>query len=288
GFRSVVFSDLIQFFVMCLSVFLVIAFSAYEFGGLNFLKTNLDPSYFSLTGSSSISETLVWGLIALSTLVDPNFYQRCFAVKNKATAKWGIVISIGIWVCFDLCTTFGAMYAKAIIPNADSSSAYLNYAVQLLPSGMRGFVLAGILATIISTLDSYLFLAGTSLSYDLAPKKWRGRVSNHYISIILVGLVSIIFASYFKGNIKTVWKTLGSYSSACLLFPVVFAYFFPKRIGDKAFVTASLSSAFCVTVWRSIELKGFLANVDELYIGLLCSATILMLSIIKKNKTSAS
>ena len=41
GFRSVVFSDIIQFFVMCLGVFFVLFFSIYNYGGISFLKSNL-------------------------------------------------------------------------------------------------------------------------------------------------------------------------------------------------------------------------------------------------------
>ena len=47
GLRAVVFSDLVQFFAMCLGVFLVLAFSAGTFGGLGFLRENLPPDYFS-------------------------------------------------------------------------------------------------------------------------------------------------------------------------------------------------------------------------------------------------
>ena len=168
GLRSVVFSDLIQFFVMCLGVASVLLFSIFQFGGFSFLEMNLAPSYFSPTGENSMATTLVWGFIAMSTLVDPNFYQRCFAAESPKVAKKGILVSTIIWILFDLCTTFGAMYAKAVISEADSNTAYLTYSIQLLPPGLKGFFLAGILATILSTLDSYLFLAGATLSHDLA------------------------------------------------------------------------------------------------------------------------
>ena len=174
GLRAVVFSDVIQFFTMIAGVFLVLVFSISTHGGWNFLRDNLPPSHFSLTGGEGWGSTLVWGLIALSTLVDPNFYQRCFAAKNPSVAKKGILISTGIWFCFDICTTLGAMYARAVMPEALPGNAYLLHAVQVLPDGLRGLMLAGILATILSTLDSYLFLAGTTIGFDLLPGKHRG------------------------------------------------------------------------------------------------------------------
>jgi len=277
GLRAVVFSDIIQFFVMCLGVFLVLAFSVGTFGGLDFLQANLPASHFNPTGDVGLATTLVWGFIALSTLVDPNFYQRCFAADKPSTAKRGILISTAVWFCFDICTTFGAMYAKAVIPEAESGQAYLTYAIQLLPSGLRGFVLAGILATILSTIDSYLFLAGTTLAYDLAPKKHKGHVLLHHLGIAIVGIISVIMALVFDGNIKAVWKTLGSYSAACLLLPVIFGYIFPKKVKDNQFIFACILGIIATSYWRNATHQGFWANIDELYAGILATLLGLLL-----------
>ena len=277
GFRAVVFSDIIQFFVMCLGVFLVLLFSIKLFGGFGFLKTNLPAAHFTLTGGEGIATTLVWGFIALSTLVDPNFYQRVFAAKNTKTAKKGILISTSIWILFDICTTSGAMYARAVIPEAASDKAYLIYALQILPNGIRGFVLAGILATILSTLDSYLFIAGTTVSFDLMPKRFKGKIYLHQLGIIIVGIIAVLMGLLFEGNIKAVWKTLGSYSASCLLLPVMYGYIFPKKIKDMQFVFASILGVITVSVWRNIPLSGFWQNVDELYMGIAATSLGLIL-----------
>jgi solute:Na+ symporter, SSS family len=272
GFRAVVFSDIIQFFVMCSGVVLVLVFSIGQFGGLSFLQANLPDSYFTLTGGETLATTFVWGFIALSTLVDPNFYQRVFAAKSPEVAKKGIIISTAIWFCFDICTTAGAMSAKATIPDADPGQAYLIYGLQILPPGLRGFVLAGILATILSTLDSYLFIAGTTVTYDLVPKRFRGKVGLHHLGIIAVGIIAVLMSTLFEGNIKAVWKTLGSYSASCLLLPVLYGYIFPNKIRDNQFIFASILGIITTTYWRFAEHSGFYANIDELYIGVLATS----------------
>lgn len=278
GLRAVVYSDLIQFFVMCFSVAMVLFVSINTFGGIGFLESKLPTSYFKLTGHHGIGPTLVWGLIALATLVDPNFYQRCFAAKNIQTARKGILISTVIWCFFDICTTLGAMYARATIPEADSAQAYLTYSLQLLPAGLRGLFLAGLLATILSTLDSYLFLAGTTLAYDLAPLKWKGRPWVHHFGVVLVGILALVLAVIFDGNIKEVWKILGSYFAACLLFPVVAGHIFPKKISDLSFVSSTILAAIVVTAWQLLPLSNQLSQIEPLYAGLLASALGLFLS----------
>lgn len=268
GFRAVVFSDIIQFFVMCSSVIGIFILSVWHFGFDPL--TTLPDRYFDPTGGYGILSTLSWGLIAVSTLVDPNFYQRTFAAKSLDTAKKGIIISTFIWFIFDISLTFGAMYAKATIPEADSQYGYFIYAIQLLPDGARGFVLAGIAATVLSTLDSYIFLAGSTLAYDLVPKRFKGKISVHHLGIVSVGILSILFSLVVEGNIKNVWKTLGSLSSSSLLVPIMMGHLYPRRFKDIHFLTSAISGAVSAFIWRLSGLKEAY-QLDEIYIGVLAS-----------------
>ena len=279
GFRAVVLSDMVQFFVMCFAVLLVLVFSFLSFG-TEILFENLPSSHFSFMGNNSLLTTLVWGFIALSTLVDPNFYQRCFAAKNSETARSGILWATVIWFFFDLCTTFGAMYARALIPDAVPSEAYLVYSLQLLPSGLRGFFLAGIVATILSTIDSYLFISSSTLSYDLGPSKWKESLFFNKFSLFFTGLLSVLLAVAFSGSIKLVWKTLGSYSAGSLLVPMVFGYWRKELISDELFTASTLSSAVLMTIWNFWGSS----DLDSLYIGLLTSVFVISLGQIKISK----
>ncbi len=268
GFRSDVFSDIVQFFVMCAAVFFVVAFSYATVGDWTFLKNNLPATHFEPMGGHGLATTMVWGLIAFATLVDPNFYQKCFAAKNPQTAKKGIFIATLIWFCFDICTTLGAMYARAMIPAADPKQSYLLYALQVLPNGFRGFFLAGIVAIVISTLDSYLIIASQSVSYDLVPKHWRENINIHRLSTVMVGLLAIGLSMVFDGSIKDVWKTLGSYSAGCLLLPMFCGFFLPGVVSERGFIVSTVLGAIAITYWRFAELTGFWQEVDEIYIGL--------------------
>lgn len=269
GFRAVVFSDMIQFFVMCTAVVSVLVFSVATYGVRPLYQ--LPDRYFDPMGGQTLLQTLSWGLIAISTLVDPNFYQRTFAAKSFKVAKKGILISTCIWFVFDISLTFGAMYAKAIIPDANSEYAYFTYAMQLLPNGMRGFVLAGIAATVLSTLDSYIFLAGSTLAYDLVPKKFQGKVSIHHLGILTVGILSVVLSFVFSGNIKSVWKALGSLSSSSLLVPILLAHIYKKKFSDLHFVLSSVAGASFALFWSLSGLKTQW-NIDEIYVGITASA----------------
>ena len=284
GFRAVVFSDIVQFFVMCSTVILILYFSVETFGIAKLYE--LPDSYFHPMGTYGILETLSWGLIAISTLVDPNFYQRAYAAKNFTIAKRGILISTCIWIVFDLCLTIGAMYAKSVIPDADSSQAYLIYAIQLLPEGFRGFAIAGIVATVLSTLDSYLFLASSTFSFDLVPKKFKAKVKVHHIGTIVFGLISIALALAFDGNIKSVWKTLGSLSTSALFLPIVFGFLRPGRLNDRAFLISSFFGIVSCVYWRISGMKETY-QLDEIYIGSLFSFLSIIYFSLKSKRSSS-
>lgn len=277
GLRSVVFSDLVQFFVMCSAVGMVVVFSVHSFGGLSFLKAHLPAGHFTLTGGNSWLATLIWGFIALSTLIDPSFYQRCFAAKSPRVVKRGILISTVIWFLFDFCTTTGSLYARALLPQAEPGQAYFFYAIQLLPVGLRGFFVAGILSIILSTLNSFLFIASNTLSFDLLRTKFKNIVVSNRISIFAVGAFSIILAQFFHGSFKEIWLVLGSYFSACLLSPILLGYLSPNRISDNLFVTSAVASACTMTLWYILPKNDFTGIVAPFYIGVLTSLIILLL-----------
>jgi solute:Na+ symporter, SSS family len=282
GFRAVVFSDVVQFFFMILSVFLVVIFAWINLGSPSWLMDELPASHLEWTGGEPLSHLFIWGFIALSTLVDPNFYQRCLAAKNEAVARRGILISIGVWFFFDCCTTLGALYARVAIPAADPQSAYIQFSVQVLPPGLRGLLLAGILATILSTIDSFLFNAATCVSYDFFKLKQKFKLWHHHLALIGVSVLSVVLGSFFEGNVVEVWKTLGSFSAACLLFPLLIGQWFPGRISEGQFALAVSMGCIGIAAWRIFNNLYQFSPIDEFYIGLLLTTIPLLPSLLKK------
>lgn len=275
GFRSVVFSDLVQFGVMCTAVALVVGVSMSTYGGIGWLRASehIPPSHWKPFGEGiPLAATLVWGLVAAGTLVDPNFYHRCLAAKDAGTARRGIFLATLVWVAFDFCTTFGALYARAVMPEADSAKAYLEYSVQVLPVGLKGFFLAGFLATILSTLDSYLFLSGTLVSYDLAPRRWRGRVGIHHAGTLFTALVAVGLSMLAHDmELVEVWKMVGGFTTACLVFPLLLGLWMPGKMPEKVFLTSCWSGVLLMALFYAVRpwLPETWREFEAFYIGVL-------------------
>ncbi len=264
GLRAIVYSNVVQFILMCIGLASVFIYSVCNFGGLNFLHAKLPAQHFEICGSKSISTTLVWLFIACSaTFINPAFYQRCFAARSNKTASIGILISTCIWIIFDICTTFGAMYARALIPEADPTHAYITYGIQLLPNGLRGLFIASILATILSTLDSFLFITSNTLYYDVQLFKNR----SPYLAVTITAIATIGLSFFFDGNIEKVWFLFKSYFSACLLVPILIGYFVRSSLHDNVFLMSGLCSCMAMTICNFYN-----TTFDSFYVGCIVSS----------------
>jgi SSS family solute:Na+ symporter len=267
GLRTIVYSDVALFIIMCFGVGLVLLCSVATFGGLGFLQNNLPSSYFRPCGTNTLPTTLVWFLIACTTtFISPSFYQRCMAAASNRVATQGILISTLIWFMFDICTTFGAMYAKAVIPETESLYAYITYGIQLLPVGFRGLLLASIAAAIIAALDSFLFIASNILMYDFPIVKFNSLKLQHAASILITALLTILISIFFDGRVESAWLICKSYFSACLLLPILFGYFSPIFANDKLFISNCILSCLSITIWR-LYLMQYNPGIDAFYIG---------------------
>src|SRR5689334_18356324 len=173
GLRTVVWTDQVQFVLMYAGFVLILGFLVARHGGLSFLVAHVPRTHFVWHGGNGPAAIFVWYFIALSTLVDPGFWQRCYAARDPATARKGVLWSIAFWILFDFMTTATGLYARALLPKlADPVMAFPEVANLTLPPFALGLFYLAMIATVMSTIDSYAFIAATTVSRDFW---WRLR-----------------------------------------------------------------------------------------------------------------
>jgi SSS family solute:Na+ symporter len=217
GFRAVVNTDRIQIVLMYLGFLLLVVFAWMRFGSPLEMWEALPATHRDPSGGHSTGYILVWFFIALWTFVDPGFHQRCAAAKSPDIARKGILVSVGFWAVFDMLTLSAALYGAVLLPGlAEPGTMYLALGAELLPSGLTGLFLIGILATIMSTLDSYLFLAGQTVGRDLFPIGTRNGIAvSAVVSLALIAWVPSVIG---------LWYTIGTVVIPGLLIPVLGVY----------------------------------------------------------------
>jgi len=227
GFGAVIRTDVLQVVLMFGGFILLLIFAVGEFGGFGTLIDALPSGHLDITGGYGWQYILVWFFIALWTFVDPSFHQRAAAAKTPATARKGIFVSIGFWMAFDFLTCFAGLYAFAILGDGLEQPvlAYPILADQILPVGIKGLFFLSLLATIMSTLDSYLFISGQTLGRDYLLKYFPAVKPNLLtrISIFISAILGIILIIIYPSVID-LWYVIGSIFIPGLLIPVLGVY----------------------------------------------------------------
>ena len=288
GFIGIIYTDFIQFILMMVGVAMIIPIAVQKYGGFDFLVTNLPETHLTLTGGWSTQLIIVWGLLAFWTLADPGFYQRCYASKDDKIPKKGILIAIGFWFLFDICTTFTGMYAAAAnnagLLSAEATTSYLSIAGSLLPPMFLGLFLTGLIATVMSTVDSFTFLGAMNISHDLYKNIFKPNATDKQvmnatkIGIFITAGFAIILALFFK-SIVTMWYTIGTIGISALIVPILFGFFYKGKKSPIAAVSSMIfgsgtSLSWMIYGYLNLDQWGwpqYIAGVEPLYPGLLVS-----------------
>ncbi len=236
GFGAVIRTDILQVVLMFSGFIILLIYAAIEFGGFGTLISTLPADHLDITGGHSWQYVLVWFFIALWTFVDPSFHQRAAAAESPAVARKGIFYSIGFWMAFDFLTCFAGLYAFAILGSGLEQPvlAYPILADQILPAGLKGLFFLSLLATIMSTLDSYLFISGQTLGRDFLLKYFPTVKPNLLtrISILVSALLGILLIIVYPSVID-LWYVIGSIFIPGLLVPVLGIYLNMFRLPSR-------------------------------------------------------
>ena len=284
GFKSDIYTDVFEFFIMFGGFIVIVVAAYYSFGGVSFLEQKLPAEHLTLTGGASPFYLFVWFLIALWTFTDPGFHQRTNAAKDGRTAKWGIIISILFWALFDFLTTSTGLYAKASMPSLENPVlSFPLLAEKILSPGLKGLFYAGMFATVLSTLNSFVFLSATTVGYDIIYKFQKVKDEKKIISytrlgIIITTILGIILAYFFK-SIIDIWFTIGSICIPGLILLIIGAYYEKFRISGRWAVIEIIASSGAALIWFIIR-PGFegktIYDLEPMIVGLVVAGAVHM------------
>ena len=280
GFLAVSTTDLIQGITMTIALVIVVGFGAVVTGGFDTVISNAQelPGYLSMvqtyvadTASArpytvlTIVSTLAWGLGYFGM---PHILLRFMAIEDENKLKisrriatvW-VVISMAVAV---LIGVIGYSMSQAgIIPTLEgnnSETVIVQIASVLsthgvIPALIAGVILAGILAATMSTADSQLLAAASSISQnlvqDFGKKKLDTKVSLLIarITVIVISLIAVVIAqnpdsSIFK-IVSFAWAGFGA-----AFGPVVLLALFWKRSNRQGALAGMIAGGIMVFVWK--------------------------------------
>jgi SSS family solute:Na+ symporter len=271
GFGAVIRTDMLQIILMFSGFAMLLLFAIAEFGGFGTLFSALPDPHKDFTGGFCWQYIIVWFFIALWTFVDPSFHQRAAAADSPETARNGIFISIGFWTFFDFLTCFTGLYAFVILGSGleEPVLSYPILADRLLPIGLKGLFFVTLLATIMSTLDSYLFISGQTLGRDFLSKYFQSKQPNRLTraGILISALLGILLTIIYPSVID-LWYVIGSVCIPGLLIPVLGIYIRPFLLRRSYAVVALLLPIMVSLVWLIMGTLFPSDNQGYLYLGI--------------------
>jgi SSS family solute:Na+ symporter len=259
GLPSDVAANRLQIVGMFAGFAVILPFCVMRLGGPAALAAALPPGHLTWTGGLGPWKLLGWWLVAVWTLVDPAFHQRCAAAESPATARRGILWSIAFWALFDLMTTAAGLYARAALPALDDATlAFPRLADAVLPPLARGVFLAGCASSLFAALQATTLLSAASLGKDGAAR-WLGREGDGLrwtrLALPLSAVLAVLLARLVP-SVTGLWYAVGSACIPGLLLPMLGVYF-PRGRAAGAWAFASSAAGFGLSLlWVALARRG--------------------------------
>ncbi|HHT47274.1 MAG TPA: sodium:solute symporter family protein [Firmicutes bacterium] len=241
GMRSVAWTDSLQALVMIVVATVSVILIVYRgFGGIGNMFVALEtqyPAWLTVPGpgffnaKNFVGLSLPWFFFCLS---NPQVSQRLFIPKslgNMRTMVMGFLVFGFIYTLISIIWGFSARLLLPDLAVADDATPYL-LALDIIPNVVALFVLLGITAAAISTVNSIILTLSSMVSRDIIKKINPGCDENYELAAGKVFIPLFAIAIYFFASLRLgLIAVLSVASSAGLLVmvPSLIGTFFWKR-----------------------------------------------------------
>ena len=255
GIRSVIFTDVIQFGVMIVAVPLLCNVGISQLGGVSNLINSLPAKNLTF----AIDKTSVYELVILCTtfsfiVFNPSFIQRLLIVRDNGQGFKSVCLSAIITIPFFILVIGIGLIAFSMNQELNPNFAFPYLIDQILPLGLKGLVIAGLLSAMMSTADSDLNIIGISIVNDIFIPLWKRKVSGIYevriarVTTFIFGIVSIYISLYFK-NIIDIILFFTSLWASTILVPLTMSML-GKNVNFKSFLACIASGTLAMIFYN--------------------------------------
>jgi len=275
GFKAVAYSDLLQGVLMFLALLALPFVGFAAAGGWSAVIENLraqDPALLTVMGSAGITTTgvasaLGFVAVGLAFLGAPQLLVRWISARDRRQIVDGSLIAVVCIIVFDLGAVFSGIAGRALFPGlADQETILPAMAAGLFPAVLTGLFLVAVLAASMSTVDSLLILASSSVARDVVQKIFRPGLSERRIAgigkltTVVIGATAVVFA---LEQVRLIfWFVLFAWSGLASAFtPVVLCSLFWKRTTRAGAIAGMLAGFGTAVVW----VVAFKAQFFDLY-----------------------
>ncbi|MCX7798705.1 MAG: sodium/solute symporter [Melioribacter sp.] len=202
GYVSVVRTQVFQAFFFFMSAILFFLFGLYEVGGINSLITKLPSEYFQMFKPVDDPDFPWTGIIFGAPIIafwywcaDNYIVQRILSAKSINDARSGTLLTAFLKIFPIFILVMPGLIAAALFPGIQGDEAYpVLLSSNIIPIGIRGFIIAGFLAAMMSSLSSAFNTISQLYTIDFYKPKHPNASER---TLVLVGRMVTIFIVVF-------------------------------------------------------------------------------------------
>src|SRR5881409_482424 len=267
GLRAVIYTEVMQAVVLILGSATLVIVGLVHVGGWSGLTAAVPPDFFSMWKPVSHPDFPWTGIIFGAPILgvwywctDQHIVQRVLAAKNIKQARTGTIFAGYLKILPVFIFVLPGIVAIALFPELRNSpdSAYPTLVTRLLPAGIKGLVLAGMLAALMSSLASAFNACSTLLTWDVYKKLRPAATEQQLVRVgrisagvmVFLGLVWIPFMKYISSQIYIYLQSVQAYIAPPIAACFLLGLFYRRLNGSGAI--ASLLTGLVLGVLRLI------------------------------------
>ena len=279
GFLAITYTDWVQIVLLLVGVVLVgIPVSIANGGTIEAFVTSLPADHFNPIGWGLPTMLALGVSIPLALFVAMDSYTRMFAAKDEGAAKRGTYLAAALLIPLVIGSTWLGLTAAVLYPGVEPESDILSQLIiDIFPVGLKGLLLVGLLAALMSTADICILTAAANGSRDIYQRYVNPDIEPKklfQLSMVLAAIVGVASAliAWQMQDIVGILLLAFTVNAAALFVPTIAMVFLKNVNTDAAFWSISLA-LLTVVAWygASVMTVAPVFQNDPLWPGLMVS-----------------
>ncbi len=270
GLTAVIYTELLQAIILIAGALLLTILGLSEVGGWSQLVAKTPPDYWSMFKAIDHPDFPWTGIIFGAPILgiwywctDQYIVQRVLSARGIEQARSGAIFAGYLKILPVFILVLPGIIAYVLYPEASGNSAYPTLVSKLLPTGLKGIVVASLLAALMSSLASCFNSASTLFTYDVYKKlkpqtddKTLVRVGRIATGIVvLAGILWVPFINLVSSQLYVYMQSVQAYIS-----PPIAAVFLFGLIWSRANGKGSIAALLTGLVLGFTRLFGEIIN----------------------------
>lgn len=282
GLQSVIAADMLQFILLAIGMPILLIAGVHAAGGVGQIAAATPPTFWRLPADMSLPAFFSLAFtVACGEMLVPPYTARLLIGKNlRATAR-GTIAGGLFSVPFFLITGAVGLVARVLQVTANPADAMPALILRVLPTGLRGLIMAAMVSIMLSAADGFLNGAAVSFTRDIALPFFSHMTDKRQLQLLrgsnfLTGAIAVALALLTPDLFRILEI---SYTFWCpLMVPPLVMALRGKTPPPAAFYGGCAAGFTVVCLWDFVLSRPF--QIGGAPLGML--ANFLMLCIIKK------